>query len=316
LRVYPERLVIVAEARVVAEHARVFSRDKGPHGQTVYDWRTISPSPSVNPAPCAMGLPSSSCRTASGNCDVRLLKRPGGDREMVEVLALVLLHDEQLVERAVAQALEMGEPSKQHVLNCLSRLTGARATARLCRHRQAEAHDRARGRIRRATTHSGGLAMNPDAMVKTLKAMKLYGMADAVNELAAQASPAYKQAAPVLEMLLKAEASERELRSINYQMKVAKFPAYRDLTGFDFSQSPVDEALVTSLHRCQFLEDAQNIVLVGGPRHRQNPLWPRPSACRPSSTIVSVCGSYPRLSWSTHWSRKSRAAIRGELQTA
>jgi DNA replication protein DnaC len=107
--------------------------------------------------------------------------------------------------------------------------------------------------------------MNPEALATTLKAMKLYGMADAVNELAAQASPAYQQAAPVLEMLLKAEASERELRSINYQMKVARFPAYRDLTGFDFSQSPVDEALVQSLHRCQFLEDAQNIVLVGGP---------------------------------------------------
>ena len=48
-------------------------------------------------------------------------------------------------------------------------------------------------------------------------------------------------------------------------MKVAKFPAYRDLTGFDFEQSTVDEALVKSLHRCQFLEDAQNVVLVGGP---------------------------------------------------
>lgn len=107
--------------------------------------------------------------------------------------------------------------------------------------------------------------MNPDALATTLKAMKLHGMADAVNELAAQSSPAYQQAVPVLEMLLKAEASERELRSINYQMKVAKFPAYRDLTGFDFSQSPVDEALVKSLHRCQFMEDAQNIVLVGGP---------------------------------------------------
>lgn len=89
--------------------------------------------------------------------------------------------------------------------------------------------------------------MNPEAMTTTLKAMKLHGMADAVNELAAQSSPAYQQAVPVLEMLLKAEASERELRSINYQMKVAKFPAYRDLTGFDFSQSPVDEALVRSL---------------------------------------------------------------------
>lgn len=82
--------------------------------------------------------------------------------------------------------------------------------------------------------------MNPDAMVKTLKSMKLYGMADAVTELSAQSSPAYKQAVPVLEMLLKAESSERDVRSINYQMKVAKFPAYRDLTGFDFTQSVAD----------------------------------------------------------------------------
>ena len=107
--------------------------------------------------------------------------------------------------------------------------------------------------------------MKPDAMITTLKTMKLHGMADAIGELAAQASPAYQQAVPVLEMLLKAEASERDVRSINYQMTVAKFPAYRDITGFDFSQSPVDETLVKSLHRCQFLEDAQNIVLVGGP---------------------------------------------------
>jgi hypothetical protein len=53
----------------------------------------------------------------------KLLKRLGGDREMVDVLALVLLHDERLVERAVAAALEVEQPSKQHVLNCLSRLT-------------------------------------------------------------------------------------------------------------------------------------------------------------------------------------------------
>lgn len=107
--------------------------------------------------------------------------------------------------------------------------------------------------------------MNPDAMITTLKSMKLHGMADAINTLSDQSSPAYQQAVPVLEMLLKAEASERDVRSINYQMKVAKFPAYRDLTGFDFGQSTVDEALIKSLHRCQFLEDAQNVVLVGGP---------------------------------------------------
>jgi hypothetical protein len=109
------------------------------------------------------------------------------------------------------------------------------------------------------------------------------------TELSAQSSPAYQQAVPVLEMLLKAESSERELRSINYQMKVAKFPAYRDLTGFDFTQSVVDEALVKSLHRCQFLEDAQNIVLGRWSRHGQNALGhghrraghPAPPSARP-----------------------------------
>ncbi len=70
---------------------------------------------------------------------------------------------------------------------------------------------------------------------------------------------------PVLEILLKAESSERDLRPIKYQMKIARFPVYRDLSGFDFNQSLVDETLVKSLHRCQFLEDAHNVVLVGGP---------------------------------------------------
>ena len=52
---------------------------------------------------------------------------------------------------------------------------------------------------------------------------------------------------------------------MNYQMKIAKFPAYRDLAGFDFSQSVVDEALIRQLHRCEYLEEAHNAVLIGGP---------------------------------------------------
>jgi hypothetical protein len=41
---------------------------------------------------------------------------------MVDVLALVLLHDEQMVLRAVEQALNTGSPSKNSVMNGLSRL--------------------------------------------------------------------------------------------------------------------------------------------------------------------------------------------------
>jgi DNA replication protein DnaC len=107
--------------------------------------------------------------------------------------------------------------------------------------------------------------MQHEAMVATLKSLKLFGMAQAVDELATQGSPAYATAQAMLGTLLKAETAEREVRSTNYQMKLARFPAYRDLSGFDFSQSPVNEALIRQLHRCEFLEQANNLVLVGGP---------------------------------------------------
>ncbi len=90
-------------------------------------------------------------------------------------------------------------------------------------------------------------------------------MAQAMSELAAQGSPAYRQAESILDALLKAEVAEREVRSIQYQMKVAHFPVYRDLLGFDFTQAHVNEALVRTLHRCEFLADTHNVVLVGGP---------------------------------------------------
>ncbi len=48
-------------------------------------------------------------------------------------------------------------------------------------------------------------------------------------------------------------------------MKVARFPAYRDLIGFDFTQSEVNEELITALHHCEFMAEAQNVVFVGGP---------------------------------------------------
>jgi DNA replication protein DnaC len=103
------------------------------------------------------------------------------------------------------------------------------------------------------------------AIVIMLKSLKMHGMAQAVGELTEQGAPAFEAAIPILSQLLKAETAEREVRSTAYQLKVARFPAYRDLNGFDFASSDVNEALVRQLHRCDFLQDANNIVLVGGP---------------------------------------------------
>jgi DNA replication protein DnaC len=68
--------------------------------------------------------------------------------------------------------------------------------------------------------------MQHEAMQEMFKSLKLWGMAQALDDLAGQDSPAYQAALPVLAGLLKAETAEREVRSLAYQMKVAKFPAY------------------------------------------------------------------------------------------
>jgi DNA replication protein DnaC len=103
------------------------------------------------------------------------------------------------------------------------------------------------------------------ALVIMLRSLKMYGMAQAIEELAQQGAPAFEAAIPLLSQLLKAETAEREVRSMAYQIKAARFPVYRDLAGFDFISSEVNEALVRQLHRCEFIETADNIVLVGGP---------------------------------------------------
>ena len=88
-----------------------------------------------------------------------------------------------------------------------------------------------------------------------LRTLKMHGMAQAVGELTEQGSPAFEAALPILSQLLKAETADREVRSTAYQLKAARFPNYRDLAGFDFASSEVNEALTRQLRRCEFLED-------------------------------------------------------------
>lgn len=103
------------------------------------------------------------------------------------------------------------------------------------------------------------------AIVIMLRSLKMHGMAQAVIDLIEQGAPAFEAAVPILTQLLKAEVAEREVRSIAYHMKVARFPAYKDLPNFDFSSSEMNEATVRQLHRGEFMEGAQNVVLIGGP---------------------------------------------------
>lgn len=121
LHVYARDIVVIAEGNEIARHERLFNR-KHDVGTTIYDWRQYLAVAQRKPGALRNGAPFEMLPDSFKAIQRYLLRRPGGDREMVEILALVLHHDETLVERAVEESLRCGHPSKQHVMNCLSRL--------------------------------------------------------------------------------------------------------------------------------------------------------------------------------------------------
>lgn len=102
-------------------------------------------------------------------------------------------------------------------------------------------------------------------IVRHLKELKLHGMAQSWPEIVGQTRLAEFDPVSFMSQLLRSESAEREVRSIAYQMTAARFPAHRDLQGFDFAESKVDESLVKQLHTLSFLDAAHNLVFIGGP---------------------------------------------------
>jgi len=98
-----------------------------------------------------------------------------------------------------------------------------------------------------------------------LKALRLYGMVSAWEEIVAQGNSVGLQTARwLIEHLLDTEHTDRAMRSIRYQLNSAKFPVHRDLAGFEFEQSKVDQGLISDLADLSFTEAAHNVVFIGG----------------------------------------------------
>ena len=102
-------------------------------------------------------------------------------------------------------------------------------------------------------------------IVAKLKSLRLHGMAQTWPELMAQFRNNPVEPERLMDDLLAAEHADRTVRSITYQMRIAKFPTHRDLAGFNFDEANVDEPLVNNLHDGEFMGAAQNVVLIGGP---------------------------------------------------
>jgi DNA replication protein DnaC len=94
--------------------------------------------------------------------------------------------------------------------------------------------------------------------------LKLYGMRNAYDEIMATGIKRQHEPPRIVGELLSAEIAEKQARSIKYQMTLAKLPLAKDIDDFDFTGTPINEALVRELTGGTFVADQRNVVLVGG----------------------------------------------------
>jgi len=117
LRAYPEFLRVVSSHGEVVNLPRSFERD-----QTFYDWQHYISLIERKPGALRNGAPFKTMPEPLQELQRQLLKHPGGDRVMGQVLSAVPLHGLEAVLAAIEIALQAGRVSAEHVLNTLAHL--------------------------------------------------------------------------------------------------------------------------------------------------------------------------------------------------
>ena len=106
--------------------------------------------------------------------------------------------------------------------------------------------------------------MERTEILATMGGLKLFGMKAAYDEIVSTAVKRQHEPQRVVSDLLGAELSEKQARSIKYQIAIAKLPFAKEVEEFAFDGTPVNETPVRDLAGGGFLEQQRNLVLVGG----------------------------------------------------
>src|SRR5690348_9216813 len=93
--------------------------------------------------------------------------------------------------------------------------------------------------------------------------LKLYGMKAAFDEVMATAVKRQHEPQRIVGDLLKAEISEKQARSIKYQLTIAKLPLAKDIDDFRFEGTPVNETLVRDLASGGFIAQQRTSSVLG-----------------------------------------------------
>ena len=106
--------------------------------------------------------------------------------------------------------------------------------------------------------------MQRHELMDLLGQLKLAGMRAHFDEVVTTGRKRQRAFEVILGELLRAEITEKQARSIRYQLGIAKLPLAKELTEFAFEDSPVNHALVEELATGAFLAQQRNVVLIGG----------------------------------------------------
>ena len=106
--------------------------------------------------------------------------------------------------------------------------------------------------------------MERSEILEAMGGLKLFGMRAAYDEIVATAVKRQHEPQRIVGDLLAAELSEKQARSIKYQMTTARLPLAKDLGDFTFDGTPINATLVHDLAGGGFLAHERNVVLVGG----------------------------------------------------
>src|SRR3979409_281594 len=106
--------------------------------------------------------------------------------------------------------------------------------------------------------------MERTEIIELIARLKLYGMRAAYDEVMATGIKRRHEPPRIVGDLLSAEIAEKQARSIKYQLTIAKLPLAKDIDNFDFTGTPINEALVRDLASGGFIAEQRNTVLIGG----------------------------------------------------
>jgi len=105
-------------------------------------------------------------------------------------------------------------------------------------------------------------------ILELMSTLKLFGMRAAYDEVMSTGIKRRHEPPRIVGDLLSAEIAEKQARSIKYQLTPmalgAKLPLAKDIDNFDFTGTPINEALIRDLATGGFIAEQRNAVLIGG----------------------------------------------------